>query len=450
MTKKLYIYLSAVLLMMSMALSTSAIPSEQSAEKSEKARQREKRAQIKSIKEALKNKKGADALKGVENLRTDSAEKWNPIIVQYGVDACRLMADDENMRLYLKNNPDTTAFFNALYRIGQYTLQSDSAESIVAFADSMEGRKAKYRFRKPNAALVSKHLGNILTASRYFAAKGKWDDTERFAAMGIDLMQSAMLKSQKNYRPDTASIINLAVIHANACYMQKKHEAIERFGDWALKDSAAHESILERLVYAETERGDTAAYLPKLIAGHHQYPYNIFFFGRINDYFLRHAQYNDVVEAVKYTLDKVEAEGLLHPDVEEDTLVKHGLSHENIGQFYETLAIASHNQGKFRDCITQSNSVLQWNPQHTRADFFIGASYFRMAEAVKIPESVTDSDYTKNSKERDRLLEMARPHMEIYRKYNPEEARFWAPLLYEIYLYLNLGEEFKEILKHLP
>ena len=390
MTKKLYIYLSAVLLMMSMALSTSAIPSEQSAEKSEKARQREKRAQIKSIKEALKNKKGADALKGVENLRTDSAEKWNPIIVQYGVDACRLMADDENMRLYLKNNPDTTAFFNALYRIGQYTLQSDSAESIVAFADSMEGRKAKYRFRKPNAALVSKHLGNILTASRYFAAKAKWDDTERFAAMGIDLMQSAMLKSQKNYRPDTASIINLAVIH------------------------------------------------------------NIFFFGRINDYFLRHAQYNDVVEAVKYTLDKVEAEGLLHPDVEEDTLVKHGLSHENIGQFYETLAIASHNQGKFRDCITQSNSVLQWNPQHTRADFFIGASYFRMAEAVKIPESVTNSDYTKNSKERDRLLEMARPHMEIYRKHNPEEARFWAPLLYEIYLYLNLGEEFKEILKHLP
>ncbi len=451
MTKKLHIHLTIILIMLCcMAPCLAVTTPDQLADKAAKERQREMKTQIKNIKEALKGKRGADALKGVENIRKDSAEMWNTTVLQYGVDACRLIADGENEKLYLKNNPDTTAFFNALYNIGHYALLTDSAETIKAFADSMEGKATKYRFRKANAALVSKNMGNILIAPRFFAAKGKWEDAERLASMGIDLMESNMLKAQKHYRTDTLKIVRMAVIHANACYNLKHHDAIERYAKWALMDSIAYESIMERLVYAETERGDTASYFPKLVKGHRQFPYSIFFFSRLNDYYIRTAQYDHIVSATRFTLDKIEAEGLLNPEVDEDTLIRHKLTHENIGQFYETLAIASHNQGKFRDCINQSNNVLKWNPQHPRADFFIGASYFRMAEAVNIPESVNDPNYKKNSQERDRLLEMARPHMEIYRKNNPEESRFWAPLLYEIYLYLNLGEEFEEILKYIP
>ena len=73
-----------------------------------------------------------------------------------------------------------------------------------------------------------------------------------------------------------------------------------------------------------------------------------------------------------------------------------------------------------------------------------------MAKRVRIPNSINDPDYRKNYRERNRLLEMARPYLELYRKNNPDDARFWAPILYDIYLYLNLGPEFEEISRHLP
>ena len=123
MTTRLYVGILLYMLSLCMASHAPASPVPQNVEKKEKTQQL--KTQMKSIREALKGKKGADALKGVENIRKDTAEWWNIQALQYGVEACRLLADTENEKLYLKHNPDTTAFFNAIYNICRYVLLTD-------------------------------------------------------------------------------------------------------------------------------------------------------------------------------------------------------------------------------------------------------------------------------------------------------------------------------------
>ncbi|MGO8077971.1 hypothetical protein AB9F41_37020, partial [Rhizobium leguminosarum] len=43
------------------------------------------------------------------------------------------------------------------------------------------------------------------------------------------------------------------------------------------------------------------------------------------------------------------------------------------------------------------------------------------------------------------FYEKARPHLEIYRTKAPQDVQEWQPLLYEVYLKLNLGKEFESI-----
>ena len=446
MTTRHYVGILLYIISLCIAYHASASPVPRNTDKKEKTQQLKK--QMKSIREALKGKKGGDALKGVENIRKDTAEWWNVQALQYGVEACRILADAENEKLYLKQNPDTAAFFNAIYNICHYVMLTDSAEQYQAFADSMERRTVRYKYRRQNASMITRHMENMLTAPLYFAAKENWKEAQRFAHMDITLLSTPWLTRKQD--ADSARIVTLAGIHANACYNLADNYEIERFASLALKDSAANESILERVIYAETNVGDTLKYLPRLEEGHRKYPFNIFFFSRIVDYKIRTRDYDAIVKHTEYTLDAIRNLHLLAPESPDSILNAHRISRDMVGLCYEALAIAHYNQNKFRECIDNAREIIKWVPSHPRADFFVGASYYQMAKRVTIPESINDPDYRKNYRERNRLLEMARPYLELYRKSNPDDARFWAPMLYDIYLYLNLGPEFEEISKFLP
>lgn len=404
--------------------------------------------QIKNVREALKNKKGNDALKGVDEIRKDSAELWNAQVLQYGVDACKIIADAENEKLYLKNNPDTTAFFNAIYNICHHVLLTDTAEQFKAFADSMEGRKPRFKYRRTNTETLAKNMGNMLTAPRYFTAKAKWEEAKRFADMDIKLV--ALPWMAQKAMADSVQMVQLATMYTNACYNLKDYAGIERHAALALKDSVAHENLLERIIYAEAERGDSTRYLKNLEEGHRRYPINPFFFCRLMESLIQSSNFDGMISHANYTLSTINAMGLTDSTASDSTLAAHHVTHKLVSQCHEAISIAYYHQEKYRDCIEAARKALCWDPAHPCADFFIGASYYQMAMQVKIPSSIHDPSYQQNYKERNRLLEMARPYMETYRKNNPDDARFWANILYDIYLYLNLGPEFEEIERAMP
>ena len=46
------------------------------------------------------------------------------------------------------------------------------------------------------------------------------------------------------------------------------------------------------------------------------------------------------------------------------------------------------------------------------------------------------------------VCEEARPYLETYRKYCPSQHEKWAPLLYRVYLELNMGPEFEDVSRY--
>ena len=420
---------------------------------------------MKEIKEALKNQKGSDALQRVERLRKDSAYTWNPKLLQYAVEACRMLNDQENEKIYLRSKPDTAAFFSTLAKVYDYALLTDSAERIQNFSHSenpLDAKSQKYRYRKQNADFAASHYRNLTAGSRYFGTHGKWEEAKRFTALAIEVATAPMTYALRQPVADSSRINDLALLHLNACYRQKQYADMERYAEYALRDSANRESTLEKLIFAETELADTLHYVARLKEAHNYAPSNMFFFSRLVDYYLRNFDNEAVLNTANLTLEHV----LNNAQMEADKCVIDSLDYYSqpsdaealegvrtsvtlpdaeIAQIFEARAIAYHNSDNPRDCINEALNILEWEPNHPRADFYIGASYYRMAESIAIPQHVTDDDYQRATRERNRLLALARPHLEAYRYNNPDAADFWAPLLYETYLYLNLGPEFEEI-----
>lgn len=428
--------------------------------------------QMKAIKEQLKAKKSADALKAVENLRKDSCFMWNPQLLQYAVEACKMLNDKENEKFYLKSKADTTALFSTTYNVVSYILLTDSAERLAngMRADKVPYENApkatpKYRFRKPNRETIAHLFRNVVAAPKFFSAHGKWDETQRYTALAIDLANSDFAQSYRRTFIDSTLTRELAVMNVNACYRLKNYADIEKYASFALKDSASEESVYEKLAYCEIERGDSVLYRKRLYDGHKRFPGNMFFFSRLVDINLRAEDNAAVLEAANQTLEYVLMQAqeeaqycvidtLGYYDRLSDAQALSGvrtsvaLPAEQIAQIFEARAIAHHNNGDARLCIEEAENILSWNKEHPRAEFYIGTSYYALAESIIIPTMVTDANYSKATRERNRLLNQARPHLEAYRKAAPEAADTWAPLLYEIYLYLNMGPEFEEISRY--
>ena len=72
-----------------------------------------------------------------------------------------------------------------------------------------------------------------------------------------------------------------------------------------------------------------------------------------------------------------------------------------------------------------------------------------MAKSILLPTSIKAPGYNKAFKAQRKCYEEARPPGAI-QKAAPDAPRLWAPLLYDVYLKLNLGKEFEEISKYNP
>lgn len=412
--------------------------------------------QMKNIREQLKEQNADAALKTVQQLCKDSDNLNNPQLLHYAVEACRMLNDKENEKMYLRSNPDTTAFFHTLYNTFDYILRTDSAERAV------DDAKTKYKFRKEGQDYILRHYRNLVAAPLYFDAYGRWDETQRFTALAIETAQSPMMTVSRRPVTTPEKLSQLAVRHLNAAFRNTQYGEVERYAPLALEDREKRASTLELLAYAQNEIADTTGYLRYLTQGNKEYPANMFFFSRLVDSFLHQCEYDSVHATANRTLEYVlslaqeEAEmcqidmhnGYQQPaDYDALTGVRQyvSLPANDIAQIFEARAIAYHNQRNHRACIQEALNILNWNPQHNRADYFIGTSYFSLALGVDLPTLVTDPGYQRATTERNRLLNLGRPHLEKFRALNPDNAEMWGPLLYETYLYLNLGDEFEEI-----
>ena len=369
------------------------------------------------IKNSLKAKNGKEALASVRKLLTDSVCASDPKLYLFGIEAYQLMNDVENEKLYLKKNIDTTAFFNSTLGIFEYALKCDSAECCL---QQVAGEKIKYR--KQNIGLLRGYSKNLKVAANYYYKKKNFAEAARY--YDIILKTNDRLKNGKAKSLFTDEEMKLSAFrHLYSCYQAGNDKDVVRYKDLALQDSTQRCLIYEVLAQSSAHQKDTVKYLEYLYTGISKYPRHAFFFTNIADYYAHNSDYKRILALA-------------------DTLL---LADSTNVVFWEGKCVALINLKNHQEAITAAEKCLQQDSTLLSSYYYIGASYCNLAGEVVLPTNINSTTYRKAYNERKDYYKKAQPYLEYFRQHAPDQKKFWAPLLYKVYLNLNLGAKFEEI-----
>ena len=400
MTKKYFILFS--LLLVSLTFSCS---------------HKEVHKKLKPLHALLKAKNGGAAVKKVEELSKDSVLAFEPKLFDMGKQAQILVNNVENEKVYLKRPYDTVNFFNSTYGIYDQILKCEKLEQ-KKLAES--GKRMKYH--KGNRAIIHRYYPNLCAAGRFFYAKKRYSDVTRFMEMVLDIPTYPIWGENRSVIK-TEDYVDNAYLYLRSAYFNKEYANVGRYKELVMADTAYRCQTLELLTLSAMALKDSTSYLNYLRQGLVEYPKSPFFFTRMTDHF---------TEKKDYRAALVLADSMLNLD-------------KNNVLFLVSKSVALLNLQRNVESIEVSQKILLLDSTLVSPNYYIGAAYCNLANNLKLPININSVAYKQVAFKQKSYYEKALPYMERYRKAVPDEKKRWAPLLYRIYLSLNMGNQFDEI-----
>ena len=384
------------------------------------------RKAYKPIRTALKAKNGSEALKTIQKLLSDSAFARDPKLYAYAIQAELLLCEGFNEKMYLGQKIDTAQFFQANYDMMTYILRCDSVERFSLLADRgtqpNERRESAESLRKQNAPLLLQYFPNINAAARYHYGKRQYAQARKYFAYYFSLPEHELWVGDTALSSTSTYKENL-YLDFRAMYELQQYEELASRSPLLLADSALHDQVLDVLIEASNRRADTATYITLVSQALHERPNRLDYFAALANYYYAHRDYQASLAL---------ADSLLALDP--------------FNKYYLDCRCQSlFRLGKLDESKIAAERLLQVDTLNANAYYILGFYYVDQAEKVELPRQ-TRSNLYKSAKQRQmELYRLARPHLEQFRALMPKENERWAPLLYKVYLNLNLGKEFEEI-----
>lgn len=374
-------------------------------------------AQKKQINEArslIKSRTSLDkAEKSMRELLKKEENKDNIKIYITLADAIRAQYETANEAFYLKQKPDTASFFITARKM---FLAYEALDSIDMRPDS-RGR-VRPTYRKKNAAELDTYRPNLYNGGLYFIKKAAYADAfnmfDTYLQCAIQPLFTAQHYSQ------TDSTAQAAAFWTVFCgYKIGQSSKVLVYKDIALASKAHRERTLEYLAETYKAENNTAKYLETLSVGFKENPSSEFFFTRVIDYYNDKGNFDTALDIA-------------------DAAVK---SDPSSSLFLFAKSNALLNLGRYTECLTVCDTLLARPDTIPDVYFNAGVSYINMAVQL-------ESSFSSDQKTRKRITayyKMALPYMETFRRLAPDQQERWASSLYNIYLKLNMGQQFEEI-----
>lgn len=393
----------------------------QKTQNSEELRKREKarRANVKKLLEqAHQNiKKGNNLEKTEQQMRDllkDTLNRSNLDIRLAMYDAIRKQYDLGNEKLFLKQKYDTASLFNIAQRM---FLELNTLDSIDAMPDK-EGR-VRMKYRKNHASMLKPYHHNLYGGGIYYLNHQKYKE----AVSCMDTYLSAFdwpLFSTDRLPVDSTTIHHAAYVSLLAGYLQQDIASALKYEDSALKFEPRKENTLQYLAELHLMNGDTLKYEQYLCQGVDNYPRSQFFFPHLIDFYCN----NGLSErAMKVTENVLKTDSL------------------NV-LFLRARQMIFLNKGRYDDCIAIGEKIIAIDDSLADVNYNVGLAYYNKALEINRQAGMKAKE---RSRKMNDLYAKCRPYMEKYRALMPEEKDRWRPILYAVYLNLNLGKEFGEI-----
>ncbi|MDO5074308.1 MAG: hypothetical protein Q4D66_00285 [Bacteroidales bacterium] len=379
------------------------------------------RRAISNIKTALKGKRYPDALRLVEAGRKDTLLMHTPKLYHLGLESSKKMYERENEKLYLRRAPDTTALFRTLYHVYEYALLVDSIEQ------ERKKATAPSHYRKALAETMNASFSNLNAASLYFVRKQNWQEVIRFSELALEARNSPVFEQHIAKMSDSLGI-QFAWRHLLACHQSKQYQKALRYAPQALKDTVRRATALEMLTNVQIQLGHQQEAIAYLQKGVEEYPHLPFFFMTLSELYFQQNRPDSVLAMT---------EKLLKNDSTNFVL-------------YEERARAYHLLGEYEQSAQAAEAMIRSNGNHAQGHYYKGYAALQMAREVMFPLSIHSPGYRTAHQKQRNYYKQAQKSLETYRRLAPENNKIWAPLLYDVYLKLNLGKEFEEISNYLP
>lgn len=374
--------------------------------------------EVKEIRAAIKAKKPADALRLIALQRKDTVNSCNAKVYNLGVEAALLQSEKENERIYLRQKPDTAALFQSLNSVFTYAVLTDSAE-----VSELKGKSKQPTNRLRLNRLLNDLYPNLAMGAQYFVRKSDWENARSLARQTLESRNCPIFSEQHPANISHEQLVANAVQYLYASFAAGHYRDAERYADLALQDTSRLSSILETLALANAAYKNETGYRHYLQLGVESFPLYLFFFKSLSENLFAHKDYKTII-------------ALSNKLAEKDG--NNGVFPLSAAQAYDVLK-----QNELT--IQAGEQALSCDSTLYQAHLYIGRAYYRKARAIQLPLSIRSTGYKEALEQQKAFYEKARPHLEIYRSKAPQDIQEWQPLLYEVYLKLNLGKEFESI-----
>lgn len=354
--------------------------------------------ELSQARSSIKSGKYADAEKTLTALLKDSTNRTNKRIWLAYYDAVLGQYEQGNEKLYLKQQYDTASFFA-------------KALQMLTIAETLDSLTTDNR--KSHSSQLNALRPNIFNGGSFLLRKNKWADAYRYYEAYLDCARQPLFQAYHYDSLDTR--MPEAAYWATYCgYKQQDPVLTLRYSKQALQDTTKADFTLQFIAEARRWLKDNELYVKTLEEGFRRYPQFHYFFPRLMDAYISIGQHEKALALADSALT-VNPSSELFLFAKSTTLLR---------------------MERYAESIRYSERLIELNPNLAEPYFNAGTAYVNIAER-------------QNDKRDKKLMRQAYqkacPFMEHYRKLMPKEKAKWAPVLYRIYLNLNMGKQFDEI-----
>ena len=354
--------------------------------------------ELSQARSSIKSGKYADAEKVLTNLLKDSTNRTNKRIWLAYYEAVLGQYEQGNEKLYLKQKYDTASFFS-------------KALQMLQIAETLDSLTPEYR--KSHSNQLNNLRPNIFNGGSFLLRKNKWAEAYPYYEAYIDCARQPLFQAYHYDSLDTR--MPEAAYWATYCgYKQKNAVLTLRYSKQALRDTSKADFTLQFIAEARKWLNDDELYVKTLEEGFRRYPQFHYFFPRLMDAYTGMGE-NEKALALADSALAVNPSSELFLFAKSTTLLR---------------------MERYAESIKYSERLIEVNPNLAEPYFNAGTAHVNIADRLgdRQEKKLVKQAYLK-----------ACPYMEHYRKLMPNEKEKWAPVLYRIYLNLNMGKQFDEI-----
>lgn len=316
----------------------------------------------------------------------------------------RTQYDQENTKLYLKNKPDTVAYFSRLYEM------MDALDHCYPGLNTLKHEDAEAK------EIIRQHKDNLGRGGNFYLAKKDMKSAFKFFHKYVQMADKQLFTS-------TDSLMNRALY--NTAYVASQlqdYNTVLKYGNQLLRRGDISEETDLLVVDALSKMGRLDEWKEALKQAVNRHPESFFFYASLIDYYIDNGASD---KALDY------ADGLVKNDP------MNGLKNFVKGYVYQHI-------GKYHDAIIWMEVCDRLDPGVPENLSALGFCYVSMAEEFET--SLRGNRTTPEEKEKlQEYYQQAKKYLEACRQKRPDNPEFWASALYKVYYNLNDGDALDEI-----